>query len=478
MRRSILIALVNLSMLAGCVERSPDLSPADRERLREFVGTEAPEVGHELNIRFDNGVTLLGYDVDGDTMRPGQTTTITWHWHAEQDLDNGWLLFTHVADGTGESRFNQDGVGVVRELYQPGRWQAGQYIRDVQAVELPNDWNNDSAVFYLGLWNGAHRLAIRGGNNDGENRVRALEMSVASAPSAAADVADEAPAAPRVRPPPTLVVEHAGEELTIDGLLEEASWQRAPRTSAFVNTLDGSRSPLRATARLLWDDDNLYVAFEVADDFLQNTLTARDAHLWEQDAVEIMIDPDGDGRDYFEIQVAPTGHIFDTRYDTRRQPQPIGHVDWNPNIVAAVSLEGTVNDQEADTGWKAEIAIPWDAFGEGVDRPQGGTIWRANLYVMDLRSGGGGQRTAGWSPTMERDFHVPARFGRLSFQAARDPAPARAAQGDQAPTAGTRLIPVPRIQLNPAAAADLRRQIQHGALRNPANPGVLPRPPR
>ena len=33
-----------------------------------------------------------------------------------------------------------------------------------------------------------------------------------------------------------------------------------------------------------------------------------------------------------------------------------------------------------------------------------------NLYVMDtMRSG---QRSAGWSPTLERDFHVPARFGR------------------------------------------------------------------
>ncbi|HBQ13874.1 MAG TPA: hypothetical protein DEF51_22975, partial [Myxococcales bacterium] len=88
-------------------------------------------------------------------------------------------------------------------------------------------------------------------------------------------------------------------------------------------------------------------------DFVKNTLEGRDAHLWEQDAVEIMVDPDGDGRNYFELQVSPTGQVFDTRYDTRRQPQPFGHMDWNAEVRAAVHVEGTANDDEADEGYTA-----------------------------------------------------------------------------------------------------------------------------
>lgn len=451
-RRSNLMALLCAVTLFGCVERAPDLSPADRERLREYVGTEAPSPEHELNVEFDNGVTLLGYDVTDEELTPGEATTITWHWRATQNLEDQWRIFTHVADSTGESRFNQDGQGVVRELYQPGRWEAGQYIRDVQEVTIPADWNDNRAVFFLGLWNGPHRLAVRRGQNDGENRVRALSIPVAvtAAPAAEAVVEPERPA---VRPPPAITAGRAAE-ITIDGQLDEVAWQQTRTTGAFVNTLNGGPADFRAVSRVLWDDDNLYVSFEVADDFIRNSHEDRDAHLWEQDAVEVMIDPDGDGRNYFEMQVSPSGVLFDTRYDTRRQPQPIGHADWNPEIDANVVVNGTVNDEGADEGYVVEMAIPWGAFAVGeppATRPAANQTWRMNFYVMDARQGNAPQRSAGWSPPMVGDFHMPARFGRVIFQA---PRPAPAAQA-AAPAAPTR----PLLQLPPNQAAALREQI-------------------
>ncbi len=470
MRRWTLL-IAALSALVGCVERAPELSPADRERLREYVGTERPSPEHALDVQFENGVSLLGYDVEPDTATPGQPFTITWHWHARQDLDDGWALFTHVADAAGENRLNQDGVGVVRELYQPGRWEAGQYIRDVQQVTLPNDWNSNRADFYLGLWNGPHRLAIRRGPNDGDNRVRAASVEVSSAPSAARAVEEPAPAeeAPRIAPPPAVTAVRAAEPITVDGNLDEPAWNRAGRTARFVDTLGGGAAQLRANARVLWDDDHLYVAFEVADDFLQNTIAERDGHLWEQDAVEIMIDPDGDGRNYFEMQVSPTGQVFDTRYDTRRQPQPFGEVAWDSRLRAGVSPRGTVNDAQDDNGYTAEIAIPWRAFRAGTppaSRPEAGQTWRANFYVMDQRRAGQGQRTAGWSPTHERDFHVPARFGQITFQGDA-PEPAQVAEAPAARVPAVPEVALPRLQIRPEAAAALREQLGRGTVRNP-----------
>ena len=119
------VCLSAAALLGGCVERAPELSPADRERVRAHVSTRRPTPEHALDVQFENGISLLGYDLEPDTVVAGQPFTITWYWHAQEDLDDGWLIFTHVADASGENRLNQDGVGVVRELYPPCRWNAG-----------------------------------------------------------------------------------------------------------------------------------------------------------------------------------------------------------------------------------------------------------------------------------------------------------------------------------------------------------------
>jgi hypothetical protein len=448
MKTNLLVFLVGAIVCSACVERAVELSTAEREQLRDNILREAPSPQHTLDISFENRARLIGYDIDRETVVPGQPFTITWYWHAQRRLDDGWQVFTHLVDSRGENRMNEDGTGLLRQLYQPGRWSEGEYLRDPQTITLPPDWNSDEVVFYLGLWNGPNRLAVTRGPNDGENRARGATIPVSGA-SARANPTPPAPATP----PPSLRADRA-TDIRIDGQLDEASWQNAPSTSVFVNTVDGSAADLRANAKVLWNDERLYVAFDVTnDEFLRNTLTERDAHLWEQDAVEIMVDPDGDGQNYFELQVSPTAQVFDTRYDSRRVPQPIGHADWNATVETRVAARGTVNDDADDHGYTVEIAIPWQSFvttdGTAMSAPPADSAWRMNFYVMDTMRQG--QRSAGWSPTLERDFHVPARFGRVTF------APAPVAQ---APAEAPAAAAVREIQLPPAAMEQLRRAMR------------------
>ncbi len=213
--------------------------------------------------------------------------------------------------------------------------------------------------------------------------------------------------APRASSPPT-----------IDGRLDDAAWRDAPSTQPFVNTMTGDPAGPRTSAKITWDAENLYVAFEVEDDFLKSELSGHDPHLWEQDTVEIMVDPDGDGRNYFELQLSPTEQVFDTRYDSRRVPQPFGHTDWDSGMRGATVVRGTVNDDGDDEGYTAELAIPWSAFYAGsppANPPAAGDTWRVALYVLDARRQG--QGGVGWSPPLVGDFHVPERFGRVVFEA-------------------------------------------------------------
>ena len=221
----------------------------------------------------------------------------------------------------------------------------------------------------------------------------------------------------------------------LDGKLNAAVWGFANSTGRRVETRYGGRGAVEADAKLLWDERFLFVGVEVSDALLRAGDTLRDAHLWEQDCVELMIDPRGDGRDYFEIQVSPRGVVFDTRYDARREPGPFGYTEWNSRARVGVSTRGEIDDTKADSGYSVEVAIPWQAFSleDGASRkPAIGSRWPANLYVMDL--GDDRQRAAAWSPLGVGDFHVPERFGILVFEGAPEAmasqdAPKRASAG-------------------------------------------------
>jgi hypothetical protein len=202
---------------------------------------------------------------------------------------------------------------------------------------------------------------------------------------------------------------HFATPPVLDGDLSE--WAAVPRTEPFVGTMDGSSGSPEAYGRFGWDAGYLYVAFEIGDPWLVAHGARHDDHLWEEDCAEIMIDPDGDGLDYTEMQVSPRNVSFDTRYDSRRQPQPFGHVDWSSQLESQVRVRGTPDDDEGDDGYVVEMRIPWIALG--VPAPHAGDTWRVALYALDTRRDGAW--ASGWSPPLVGDFHVPDRFGRVTF---------------------------------------------------------------
>ncbi|MCB9667629.1 MAG: carbohydrate-binding family 9-like protein [Myxococcales bacterium] len=212
---------------------------------------------------------------------------------------------------------------------------------------------------------------------------------------------------------PKLRVPRILENLEIDGQLDEAAWQHAAVSTPFVNTMHGTPSKLNVVSRWLWNETYLYVAFEVGDTFLNSTFARRDDHLWEQDAVEMLIAPFGERAHYYEIQVSPTGNVFDTRFDSRRRPAPYGHVDWTSRITAKVAVRGTVNDARPDRGYTVELGIPWNALGCD-SRSLNGLVFRANLFVLDALKAGG-QQACGWSPPLVGDFHAVERFGIIEL---------------------------------------------------------------
>lgn len=388
--------------LCACEDKDAQRQ-AEREALRQrLVSSAAPAPGTLVDATFGESVRLLGYDAPKGPLLPGRLARVTWYWQVLSPLPDGYRQFTHLTSRRGSHQQNLDRARVLLDAHPPKHWRAGEFLTDPQEFTVPEHWRTTRVNLSLGFYRADERLPISAGASRGNAEYR-VQLPVKKV---------------RLPPPPLLRAAQRESQIRLDGLLDESDWQRTEQSGPLVRTLTGAPGTFRAWVRVLYDQEALYVAFVVQDTNLQDPFTQRDAHLWEQDTVEVMLDPDGDGRNYFEIQVSPANVLFDTRYKRRRYPRPFGDVTWDSKTQAGVQLDGTLNDDRDDRGYTVEMRIPIVHLvadnGQRPQAPQPGTVYRMNFFVMNR--GAKGQQAVGFSPPMVGDFHTPERFGRIRFE--------------------------------------------------------------
>lgn len=235
--------------------------------------------------------------------------------------------------------------------------------------------------------------------------------------------------------------------IEIDGKLDEAAWRLARWTSDFVDIRGGDRPapPLRTRAKLLWDDRALYVAAELEEPHLWATLTEADDIVWRDDDFEVFLDPDGDGLDYFEVEINAYGTVLDLFLERPYDEGGSAEIEWDlEGMRTAVNLQGTLNDPaDRDEGWTVEMAVPWaglsppsaaqdpGAAGKRPALPEVGEVWRANFSRVDwpllVRDDGyvkerelvdwsdHPEENWVWSPQGQINMHAPETWGFLRF---------------------------------------------------------------
>ena len=154
--------------------------------------------------------------------------------------------------------------------------------------------------------------------------------------------------------------------LKIDGKLDESSWQKAKETEAFedISGAGFAEPKYKTTAKMLWDDDFLYVGAILEEPNIDAKLTQRDTIIYYDNDFEVFIDPDSDGHNYFEIEVNAKNVLFDLMLD---KPYRVGgdfFLQWDcPGIQSAIYIDGTLNNpKDTDKMWSVEMAIPRQAL--------------------------------------------------------------------------------------------------------------------
>jgi len=220
--------------------------------------------------------------------------------------------------------------------------------------------------------------------------------------------------------------------LQIDGKLDEPSWKLAPWTEDFVD-IEGEKKPkprFRTRAKMLWDNDNFYIAAQLFEPHLQGVITQHDAVIFQDNDFEVFIDPNSDNHEYFELELNALNTTWDLFMPRPYKDASGADNDWEfAGLKSAVHLQGTLNDPtDQDTSWGVEIAIPWASFStpsQKVAPPVDGEKWRIDFSRVEWQFeivDGKYQKVPKtkednwvWSPQGIIDMHRPERWGFVQF---------------------------------------------------------------
>jgi len=218
----------------------------------------------------------------------------------------------------------------------------------------------------------------------------------------------------------------------VDGRLDETAWQSADWTDAFVD-IEGDAKPaprLATRAKMLWDDECFYIGARLEEPHVWGTLTEHDQIVFYDNDFEVFIDPDGDTREYYELEINALGTIFDLFLVRRYLDGGPALHGWNlTGLRSAVYVDGTLNDpRDEDRGWYVEMALPWAALKEAAHRPAPpapGDVWRVNFSRVEwqIRIVDGRYEKVPntpednwvWSPQGAVNMHLPRHWGHVKF---------------------------------------------------------------
>ncbi|HEX3480602.1 MAG TPA: DUF5916 domain-containing protein, partial [Kofleriaceae bacterium] len=207
--------------------------------------------------------------------------------------------------------------------------------------------------------------------------------------SAAAHAADPAPA----------VRAHATRRtgaIAVDGRLDEATWQAAPKHSGFIQRFPQDATPPSVDTRfaIVYDDDAIYVGVWADDpqpDLIRALLTRRDVDA-PADAITVAFDSYHDRRTAYAFQLNAAGVQRDMLLFDDTSSDDTWDAVWTGNVAVTAS------------GWTAEYRIPLSQLRfASADRQE----WGFQILRVIGRTG----EQDSWSPWPRSTPQVVSKFG-------------------------------------------------------------------
>ncbi len=184
--------------------------------------------------------------------------------------------------------------------------------------------------------------------------------------------------------------------------------------------MDFEPKPVKQThMKMLWDNENLYIAGIIEEDNVTGSLTEHDAIIYHDNDWEVFIDPDQDCRFYFEIELNALNTVMDLLMDRPYRDGGKFFLPWDlRGLQSAVHIDGTLNNpSDTDKGWTVEMAIPIASLCVEFQTPEEllSMDWKVGFSRVEWLKEGGPEENWVWNPTGLVDMHQPENWGVLRF---------------------------------------------------------------
>ncbi|MBQ8510378.1 MAG: hypothetical protein IJ493_10785 [Clostridia bacterium] len=235
---------------------------------------------------------------------------------------------------------------------------------------------------------------------------------------------------------------------TIDGKMDDA-YKAAEAISISNNLKSAGDGKTSGTARVLWDDKNIYVFFDITDPILSDKAAAT---YWQADSVEFFLD----------LAAAP-GDIttINAGQYTAQGPVPGAEFGWNGRGQHwdTGSKTATYKSVVTDKGYAVEMVIPWGSNYT----PKADAVIGVAFHINSDEDGKSGTREgeyfAGDAAAQEKAWSSTEAYDKLTLTSERYVAPVEQEETKTPDTADMGLIAaIASLAASGAAVLNLKKR--------------------
>ncbi len=206
----------------------------------------------------------------------------------------------------------------------------------------------------------------------------------------------------------------------LDGQWQEPEWQKAETLTIDNYMGDKPEHFPCARARLLYDENNLYVIFRVEDNYVRAAAQHHFEQVCRDSCAEFFFTPNDDintGYFNFEINCGGKALVYHqtARAENTRQLQLDDIEKLKINHSCPTIIEAEITEP---TAWTISYKIPFDMLRgyTVVQQPAPGVKWMGNFYKCGDETSHPHWLTWNVIDLPKPDFHRPEFFGILEFE--------------------------------------------------------------